>query len=383
MLAYLSNSRHKMTFSENSFGAKLAKRLDEKAQHLFGGRDFRTYKVPMRLGEDGRLYPWEPEFGPVLARLEGLIGARHKLNDIEGFSTLNKIKRDFTYVTASVNVPEGFIGRGRFYHFSIGGKQISPITRIISDAAVAIKPEKKSMLRSEFEGSMGNDLRVSKALTDVKRQYWASLPDPIRKMDETQTYLNGLMLVQRAGLEGTHLLKDGRHSHLLNYSGSFDVCGTYDVRLLKTPYKHTDNIGKRIEVELENNGIRSTATSMSENDTAALIEASMEALEGELATRFAEYALKDDVRADLSKNAHATADMSRVMTPEELREANIRLSEITGQQQQEALCQIFDRTGTNKNRGRFLLLPPKKIHTISREHHTPLALEGYEDLVAA
>lgn len=349
-----------MSFSDKEYKTKLNKRTNQRARSIFNGQDFTFMPIPERRGEDGELYKWEPEFGPLFKQPSGLLCANRKIATIPGFRLFSDFTRDFSYVTATLNAPEGYVARARFDYYNgspeIGRHKVQNAFRIASDHTIGIKSAAKSRLRSEHEADLDETLDIDRGLKDLKTQHSATLPEAIRSLRSKAMYMTGIMAVERAGYEATHVLKDGIHTHLISYAGSFDLGACLDVRSINQ--QSPSIIGKRIEAELEASGLRSNVQ-LNRSEKVEIIEASMEEIEFQINELFEEQRLTNDPRCGLSKNGHATFDMLDIVSQNSLRELNAQPSSLLVPKAQQGLSNIFANKDT-------LLIAPNAIHMITK-----------------
>lgn len=333
-------------------------RSDQRASAILGTDSFATHGIPLRPDPNtGKLVTWEPEFGPTLISLQGLVGAQQKIQAIPNFRLFPNITRDFSYVSATLKAPEGYTARLRYDYFKEPvckrGKKPDSFRRV-SGPKIGFKSFEKSMTRQEYEAAVNAGLTVQSGLINLRKHFASTLPDAIAGLQKGGIHMTGLMCVERAGFEGTHLLRDGKHKFLINYAGSYDVGTCHDIRLIG----QDSIIANHFETELEATGVRGNVK-LSDNELIKVIQASMDDVEPHVTRSFAEHSIaNDDPRFTMGKNTRAEYEQSRFATPEELAALNMQPSFLITPEGIVSLSDIFDGKGTP-------LISPQEIHQIA------------------
>jgi hypothetical protein len=349
-----------MPFQSEAFNAERDRITNDRARSLLKGTPFKEYDVPKRLDENGVLRTWEPEFGPTLMTLAALVGAKEKLSTIPGFKLIPNLRRDFSYVSPTIAMPEGLVGRARFNFFPEWKKVVHshpPLkTRKISGGMIGVKSDVKSPYRLENEAPLDADLNTDKGIKRLREDHNDTLPKAVFGLTSKDTPMTGLMCVERAGFEGTHLLKDGMHSHLISYAGSLDVGTCHDIRFINDGISSI--IANHFESEQEIVALRGPK-GMSDDDVASLMEASMSVIQPSMAALFAEHAMpEDDPRIMMGKNSRAAYEMEQRLSAKEVKALNMQPSDLLQRDNLQGLTAIFDDKKSP-------LMSPDDIHAIS------------------
>ena len=363
-----------MPFHSRKHFEDLRKRSDQRAQHAMKCTNFFTYGIPNRKDpETGSAITWEPEFGPTLTSLDGIIGAQKTIQQIEGIKFFPNLTRDFSYVSASIHAPEGYTGRLRFNFyrepFCPRGKR-SGATRKFSGAKIGFKTAIKSTLRQEYEAAANDRFDLRDAMNALGHEHQLTLPSALANIRPEDIYMKGLICVERAGFETTHTFKDGRHTFMLNYAGSYDAGTCNDIRegnfaSVLSPY---------YEVEMEATALRSPVV-LTDDEKAEIINASMNIIAPQLNTSFADFKIPDDdPRVSMGQNTRAEYEQLQHSTPEEIAALAMQPSALLTKAGYTQLTELFDGPSSP-------LIAPKKLHYLAQtpEHQ---AIQAVRELAA-
>lgn len=349
-----------MPFHSKQHHKEVDRRTHHQAQQLLGVEESIKYGIPKRPTEDGGEKTWEPEFGPTLRTMKGLFGAQQKLMTIPRFKIFPKITRDFSYVSATISAPTGYVGRARWNYFNEPRQQRGNLTqhfteRVMTGGKTGFKSDKKSAYREECEAPLNEELDLCDSMKQMRVLHETTLPPAIYRMSIKDIHMKGLMCVERAGFEGTHLLKDGNAKFLINYAGSYDVGTCHDIRLQGLP----SIIAKHFEVELEATNVHAPYE-MDDHELIEVIEASMEEIEPQVSNLFKEDTIpEDDPRYTMGKNTRAAYEQSQHATAAQIRALGKQPADLMTKAGKASLHEIFDADQSP-------LIPPEQIHFLAQ-----------------
>lgn len=256
-------------------------------------------------------------------------------------------------------MPEGLVGRARFNYLAQWKKtnERAPTKlRTMSYAMIGVKSDIKSPFRLENEAPLDLDLNLNKGLNRLRTEHSDTLPRQVFRLNSRNTPMTGLMCVERAGFESTHLLKDGIHSHLVSYAGSFDVGTCHDIRFISDGISSI--IANHFEAEQEIVALRGPK-GMSDSDLAQIMEASMNEVQPQINTIFKDDSMpSDDPRFTMGKNSRAAYEMSKRMSRKSIKALNMQPADLLSSDNMQGITAIFDDE-------RSPLIAPGKIHALS------------------
>ncbi len=307
-----------MTVSNEQSRQLLKNSVLKHTQNVLG-HDYKIHETPNLINEDGYESPWEPEESIACSSLAPFIGIKNRLKHINDFEVMAGT-RDFTYVTMALQSPANFISRIRG-EFDRTQSARGVLGRSFHKRSRAIKSEEKSAMRIELEAHNLDSFNLLHADTKLRQKYGATLPDAYESINPIDDFVYGVMGVSRAGFNGMHTMRDGKHTFAIQYSSSVDIANIGSPNLEAVGPKGSIVIARRFELETEIGDFRGPANlSLSRQNKEDIITASM----GIVWPQMLACAPNNEVNCQLTKTGAILDAVLKLKTAQELAHLNIK-----------------------------------------------------------